>query len=290
MAFLKNLSKNNSISLYKFSGDDFRTTTNNSLIDDEKYVKVSFIDFETTGLDFEKDEVIEIGLRTIAVNKLDYQDFYSVKDYESYNDTNNVIDEEVTMLTGITKDMILGKKIDWLEVESILKISDVIVAHNATFDRWFLEKHVDFKNIWACSKADINWKDRGFLNTKLELLSIWHGFYYDSHRAMNDVNATIHLLLHPSYEDYSPLEELVKNSKKEHHLIINKFPYNQDTISKLKRRRGYRYNPSDKSWRTLLRDKGLLENEVEWLKENIYNGYFKGEIQQIPLTDKYKIK
>ena len=290
MAFLKNLSKNNSISLYKFSGDDFRTTTNNSLIDNEKYVKVSFIDFETTGLDFEKDEVIEIGLRTIAVNKHDYQDFYSVKNYESYNDTNNLIDEEVTMLTGITKDMILGKKIDWVEVESILKISDVVVAHNATFDRWFLEKHVDFKNIWACSKADINWKDRGFLNTKLELLSIWHGFYYDSHRAMNDVNATIHLLLHPSYENYSPLEELVQNSKKEHHLIINKFPYNQDTISKLKRRRGYRYNPSDKSWRTLVRDKDLLENEVEWLKENIYNGYFQGEIRQIPLTDKYKIK
>ena len=73
---MKNLSRNNSISLYKFSGDSFRTTTNDSLIDDEKYVKVSFIDFETTGLDFEKDEVIEIGLRTIAVNKHDYQDFY----------------------------------------------------------------------------------------------------------------------------------------------------------------------------------------------------------------------
>ena len=187
LAFLKNLSRNNSISLYKFSGDSFRTTTNDSLIDDEKYVKVSFIDFETTGLDFEKDEVIEIGLRTIAVNKHDYQDFYSLKDYESYNDTNNLIDEEVTMLTGITKDMILDKKIDWTEVESILKISDVVVAHNATFDRWFLEKHVDIKNIWACSKADINWKSRGFLNTKLELLSIWHGFYYDSIGVMNDV-------------------------------------------------------------------------------------------------------
>ena len=56
-------------------------------------------------MDFEKDEVIEIGLRTIAVNKHDYQDFYSVNDYESYNDTNNLIDEEVTMLTA-AKDMI----------------------------------------------------------------------------------------------------------------------------------------------------------------------------------------
>tara|TARA_Y100000768_G_scaffold209036_1_gene157454 strand:+ start:6846 stop:7718 length:873 start_codon:yes stop_codon:yes gene_type:complete len=290
MAFLKGLSKDKSIQLYKFTGDKFKVSSDDTFVEDDRYIKVSFIDFETTGLDFERDEVIEIGLRTIAVNKLDYQDFYSVREYESYNDTHNKIDDEVAMLTGITKDMIIGKKIDWSEVENILNISNVVVAHNASFDRWFLEKHIDFKNIWACSKADIDWKDRGFLNTKLELLSIWHGFYYDSHRAMNDVNATIHLLLHPSYKKNPPLEELVENSQKEHCLIVNKFSYNKVFIDKLKKRGGYRYSPSDKSWRILVRDKNLVENEVEWLKKNIYNGYFQGEIKEIPLIDKYKIK
>ena len=161
-----------------------------------------FVDLETTGLSYSDDEIIEIGVRTLAVNKNNYQDVKAVAEYESYNDTDIEIDEEITQLTGITKEMVQGKAINWNEVQSVLSVSDVIVAHNASFDRHFLEKNIDFKNVWACSKADIDWKERGFLNTKLELLSIWHGFYYDSHRAMNDVNATIHLLLHPSYKNY----------------------------------------------------------------------------------------
>ena len=290
MGFLKELDSNDSINLYKFTGRGLDLSEDTSLLGNENFIRVSFLDFETTGLDFDRDEVIEIGLRTIAVNKKNYKEFYTVKEYESYNDTDLKIDEEITMLTGITKEMVSGKKIDWEIVENILKISDVMVAHNASFDRWFLEKNIDCKNVWACSKADIDWKDRGFLNTKLELLSIWHGFYYDSHRAMNDVNATIHLLLHPSYDTYSPLEELVENSQKSHHLVINKFSYNQVFINMLKRRGGYRYNPSDKSWRILFKEKEKADIEVDWLKQNIYNGYFKGEVREIGLFDKYKVK
>ncbi len=289
MGFLKKLDKNNTINLYKFNGQDLLISKNNSLIENEKFIKISFLDFETTGLDFNDDEVIEIGLKTIAVNRSNFQEYYTVKEYESYNDTENEIDDEVTMLTGITKTMISGKRIDWSVVREILDISDLMVAHNASFDRWFLEKNIDCKNIWACSKADVDWKDRGFLNTKLELLSIWHGFYYDSHRAMNDVNATIHLLLHPTYKEKTPLEELVENSEKVHNVIINKFPYNPSLITKIKKRGRYRYNPADKSWRILFLDESLMKIELEWLKENIYNGYFKGEIKKISLLDKYKM-
>ena len=290
MGFLKGLDKDNSISLYKFTGQGLELHDDMSLLENKDFVKVSFLDFETTGLDFERDEVIEIGLRTIAVNKNDYREFFAVKEYSSYNDTNLEVDAEITMLTGITKDMIAGKAIDWKEVSEILNVSDVVVAHNASFDRFFLEKNIDFEGVWACSKADIDWKERGFLNTKLELLSIWHGFYYESHRAMNDVDATIHLLLHPSYKTYTPLEELVENSQKTQHLIINKFPYNPAFIKMIKSRGGYRYNPSDKSWRILFKNKEQLDPEIDWLKDNIYNGYFKGEIKEISLFDKYKIK
>ena len=107
---------------------------------------------------------------------------------------------------------------------------------------------------------------------------------------MNDVDATIHLLLHPSYKTYTPLEELVENSQKTQHLIINKFPYNPAFIKMIKSRGGYRYNPSDKSWRILFKNKEQLDPEIDWLKDNIYNGYFKGEIKEISLFDKYKIK
>ena len=292
MAFLKKLKEENSITLYKYSGEGLDILPSDEaqkFIDNNQYVKVCAVDLETTGLDFDSDEIIEVGMRVIAVNRDNYKDVVGVKAYESYNDTEIEIIDEITQLTGITKEMIRGHAADWGAVKAVLDISDVTVAHNASFDRFFLEKNIDFKNVWGCSKADVDWKKRGFLNTKLELLSIWHGFYYDSHRAMNDTNATIHLLLHPSYDTYPPLEELVENSQKSHHLIINKFPYNETFIKMLKKRGGYRFNPSDKSWRIFFKEQDLLDEEVEWLKKNIYNGYFQGEIKEILPHDKYKM-
>ena len=66
--------------------------------------------------------------------------------------------------------------------------------------RKFIDKYITTKNIGACSQNDIIWKERGFFKQGLEMLCIWHGFYYAAHRAMNDVNAMIHLLSYPSYK------------------------------------------------------------------------------------------
>ena len=289
MTFIKDIKKDNSITLYKYTGKDLKISSEESYFNDDNYAKVCVVDLETTGLDFERDQIVEIGLQLIAVNRNDYKEVKNLKEYESYNDTNLEIDEEITQLTGITKQMIEGKSIEWSKVEEIFSSSDIIVAHNALFDRHFLEKNIDFSNVWACSKSDIDWKKRGFLNTKLELLCVWHGFFYDAHRAMNDVAATTHLLIHPSYGGDPPLKELVENSQKKHHLIINRFPYNETFIKLIKKRGGYRYNPKDKSWRILLKEKDLLDLEVEWLQKNIYNGYFQGDVREISLFDKYKL-
>ncbi len=101
MGFLKELDKNNSISLYKFSGEKLDISSDKSLIDNDKFIKVSFLDFETTGLDFDRDEVIEIGLKTLAVNREDYQEFYinSVKEDMGHNK-----DQEMNKMTKILED------------------------------------------------------------------------------------------------------------------------------------------------------------------------------------------
>ena len=61
------------------------------------------------------------------------------------------------------------------------------------------------EQVWLCSMKDINWMERGLNARGQEILCIWHGFYYDSHRAMFDVDALIHLLTHPSYKNEKPI-------------------------------------------------------------------------------------
>ena len=176
-------------------------------------------------------------------------------------------------------------RINWSKVEEILSLSDVLVAHNASFDRTFLEKNIDFENVWACSKDDINWKKRGFFNTKLELLSIWHGFYYDSHRAMNDVDALVHLLTHDIYSDNIPVLELIEKSMIPYYKISAiGSPF--ETKDKLKSR-NYFWDSSKKCWWKRI-TRSEIEPEEKWLAENVYNGYFQGRIEEIAIIDKYK--
>ena len=114
--------------------------------------------------------------------------------------------------------MIRNHTIDWNHVHNIINDSDIIVAHNAQFDRGFLDRYlpVSKEKLWACSHRDIDWLNRGFVKQSLELLSIWHGFYYESHRAMNDVDALIHLLTHNSYNE----NQLVGGDPTKSHSIV----------------------------------------------------------------------
>ena len=75
MSFRSGLDKENSISLYKYLGHGLDVKKDSPLLSDDSYVKVSFLDLETTGLDFDRDEIIEIGIRTIAVNRENYSEF-----------------------------------------------------------------------------------------------------------------------------------------------------------------------------------------------------------------------
>jgi len=292
MAFLKELYKNNNfILLKKYEGEDIDANNDAQLTEldkDSDKIRICVIDLETTGLSHDDDEVIEIAVKLIEVDKKSGNYVTAVKKYESYNQPKKRIDEEITALTGITNEMVKGKEIDWTLVEKLFSYSQLIVAHNAWFDRNMLEKYIRPRNIWACSSNDVDWKKRGFSKSSLELLSIWHGFYYEAHRAMNDVNATIHLITHPHY-DIKPIAELIENAKKPHYNIVNKFSYNEEYVKSLrKRNRAYRFNRDNKSWNILLNDEKKLEEEKEWLADNIYNGIFNGAIKFIDLYDKYK--
>ena len=166
------------------------------LISDRSSIKVAFVDTETTGIDRKNDHIIEIAVKVLCFETLSGKILSVEGSYESFNDPEEDISTDITLLTGIENKMVDGKFIDWNEVDALFQGVDIIIAHNASFDRAFIDRFSSNSpsKIWACSVSDIDWLERGFTSSKQELLCYWHGFYFDAHRAMNDVDALIHLL------------------------------------------------------------------------------------------------
>jgi len=287
MTFINSLLNNgDSINLYKYDGKGL--IPNNSLFN-ENGLKICFIDLETTGVDKFSNEIIEVAMKLVSVDENTGNIIDVIDEYDSLQEPNSKITKIITEITGITNEMVEGKSIDWNIVNNIVNNSDMMVAHNASFDRGFFDLVSDLskEKIWCCSVNDINWSDLGFSNKKQELLCIWHGFYYSSHRAMNDVNALIHLVTHKSYKNEKPLRQIINASKNStYRIYAENFKYNEEKKNIIKNNK-YKWDPVRKVW---WKEVKLDDLEVEkiWLTEIIYNDTFLGRVLEITNTNKYK--
>ena len=68
-------------------------------------------------------------------------------------DPGRPLDAIITDLTGLTDDDLRGQHIDVAAATTLIARSDLIVAHNARFDRPFLERALPATRAvpWACS-------------------------------------------------------------------------------------------------------------------------------------------
>jgi DNA polymerase-3 subunit epsilon len=148
---------------------------------------------------------------------------------------------------------------------------DVVIAHNAGFDRPFCEARLPrFRHLnWACSFADIDWKAQGRGSAKLENLAQALGLFYDAHRAEMDCHALLAVLVAPLPADsHTGLAHLLKAAQKPtYRLQATSAPF--DAKDKLKAR-GYRWNADQKVWHARLDDDAALQLECDWLKANVY--------------------
>jgi len=286
MTFINSINKESNRIVLK----ELDTPAPELLITDQDCMNIAFLDTETTGIDRANDKIIEIAVKLVKFEAPTGKILSIDQTYESFNDPEEDISIEITQLTGITNEMVEGHSIDWDSVDAIFQDSDLIVAHNAGFDRAFVDRRssVSQSKIWACSISDIDWLGRGFTSPKQELLCYWHGFYFDAHRAMNDVDALIHLLTHGSYEDDRPLLELIDNAKKPVYVIFaDNFKY--DPVKKdIVKANKYRWNPDDKIWYKKV-NFDELDSEKDWLTATIYDQVFEGRVEEINLNDKYKL-
>jgi DNA polymerase III subunit epsilon len=153
------------------------------------------LDTETTGLNYRSDEIIEIGIVAFSFNDAgDIGDVTGV--YGELQQPTVPIPAEITRLTGITDDMVSGREINVNRLKDFIEPADLIIAHNAGFDRPFCEAFSPMfcNKPWACSVSEIDWSARGFEGSKLGYLIGQSGYFHDGHRAVDDCFALLEVL------------------------------------------------------------------------------------------------
>lgn len=108
------------------------------------------------------------------------------------------IPSDITSLTGITDDIVAGQSIDMAALQAPIDPADLLIAHNAGFDRPFCEafSHLFSGEAWACSNSEIDWSSRGYEGTKLGYLIGQAGYFHEGHRAVDDCFALLEVLAH----------------------------------------------------------------------------------------------
>ena len=161
-------------------------------------LRVLVLDTETTGLSHASDKIIELAMLLVQVDVATGQPFGPVETFEGFEDPGMPIPEVAKQVTGISDDMVRGQRLDDAQVQALIDRADLVVAHNAGFDRPFVEARFPgfAHKAWACSFADIDWKALGADSSKLGALAQDQGWFYDAHRALVDCHALLQVLGH----------------------------------------------------------------------------------------------
>jgi len=226
-----------------FLHDQINTTPSEERVTNKnkKLEKILILDTETTGLDENKDEVIELGCILFDVS------FKCVLSQVSFlfpvkinvAEHINSISSEVTNISQPWED---GLNFFLKLVDS----SDFIVAHNVEFDKkWFGKGRLPKLNKkWICSLEDINWSFQKSLKTRPSVTDLALCFsipVWSLHRALSDC-----FYISEVFKKCDNLEELLLKATQPRFLYKALVSYEERSLAK---NAGFRWNsPVPGAW------------------------------------------
>lgn len=248
------------------------------------------LDTETTGLNHRTDEIIEIGVIAFTFNDIgEVGDVTGV--YGGLQQPTVAIPADITRLTGITDDMVAGQVIDIARLKSLIEPADLIIAHNAGFDRPFCEalSPIFVHKAWACSVAEIDWSARDFEGSKLGYLIGQSGHFHDGHRAVDDCFALLEVLGQTRSGPTAPFAELHQASQRSRvRIYAENSPFDMKDHLKA---RGYRWSDGSdgrpKSWWVELPEE-KLDEELDFLRAEIYRWDADPPVKYLTAFDRFR--
>jgi DNA polymerase-3 subunit epsilon len=228
--------------------------------------------YDAMYVDTKVDEVIELAMVPFRFTREGIITAVG-EPFHSYNEPTKVITPEITEITGITADMVKDHKLNVGKINKFLEGVDVVIAHNAGFDRPMLERvSPQFTKInWSCSLSQIPWGR----NKRLEHILGDMGIFYKAHNAVTDCMAGLYALTQCPNAPKDPSERktgmahLIEATRKvTYHVWALDAPF--DVKDALKAR-GYFWNGGEdgrpKAWHKEVDD---AADEDTWLRANIY--------------------
>lgn len=199
-------------------------------------MKLLVLDTETTGVDPAHDRVIEIAAAIYdTTHKTVLWQLASLV-------PEGAVTNPAEHINGISVDALKAARgfyDPFEEIDHYAALCDVIIAHNAAFDRRMTEGALHTTKPWICSQRHLTFpKGKG---GKLTHLAADHGILVTgAHRAMADVMMIVELL-----RRLDDIEEQVRRAQLPHGLFAAKVAFEQKDLAKAE---GFTWNTKAKRW------------------------------------------
>lgn len=248
------------------------------------------VDTETTGLDVAKDEVIEIAGLAFTYDADGIRDI--VASFEGLEQPSQPLSTDVVRLTGLTDETLRGKSIDREALATFLEPCDLIIAHNARFDRPFCERLLPAfgTKTWACSVSDVAWRTMDADGARLGSLLACVGIFHEGHRALTDCHALLTVLTSSRFDGpRGAFAQLLAATADE--AWENRAEGAPFACKDILKSRGYRWSPGSgalpKCWFKVV-PSAEMENERRYLTTEIFRGSRAPVVRKIDPGDRFR--
>lgn len=203
--------------------------------------RLLIVDTETTGLDADRDQCLELGAILFSVPHRQVLAQMSCLLPVDHNPAESInrIPAEVSRV-----DQPWGDGLAWFE--HLMESADYLVAHNAAFDRqWFGRGALpEAKRPWLCTLEDIRWPEARNLRARPSVidLALAYGIpVWSAHRALTDCT-----YLAEVFQRCDDLELLIAHALEPRRLVRAQVSYDQRHLAK---EAGFRWNePVKGAW------------------------------------------